>query len=111
MSVGITKFQDINELGSGDWEQEENLKMVVDMPIYCKLIWRKNISSLTPNPIEQGNNSSLTPTYTLKGFVLIGDTSQGGVLTAFVKSGRSLSQAQRKLTMGKRGTLAVGMIK
>lgn len=114
MSVGITKFQDIKELEN--WEQEENLKMVGDMPIYRKLIWQRNVSGLTPNSpqtqaLREVNNSSLTPIYILKGFVLVGDTSQGGVLTAIIKAGRPLTLAQRKLTLGKRGHLAVGMIK
>ncbi|SPF52959.1 NAD(P)H-nitrite reductase [Candidatus Desulfosporosinus infrequens] len=113
MSVGITKFQDIKE--PENWEQEENLKMEGDNPIYRKLIWQKNVSSLTLN-LREENNSSLTPIqdsplYILKGFVLIGDTSQGGVLTALVKAGRPLTLAQRKLALGRRGQLAVEIIK
>lgn len=103
MSVGITKLQDNKE--SGDWEQDENLKMMEDMPIYRKLIWERNNSSLTPSL------PSSLPIYTPKGFVLIGDTSQGGVLTALIKAGRPLTLAQRQSAMGKRGTLAVDMIR
>lgn len=88
MSAGITKLPE--NKGQGDWAQEESQKMVGDLPIYRSLIWQGDI---------------------LKGFVLVGDTSQCGVLTALVKTGRSLTQAQRNLTMGKRGTLAVGMMK
>ena len=88
MSAGITKLQEKKD--QGDWDQEESLKMVGDLPIYRNLIWQGDI---------------------LKGFVLVGDTSQCGVLTALVKTGRPLSQTQKNLTMGKRGTLAVGMMK
>ena len=87
MSAGITKLPE--DKGQGDWNQEEHHKMVGDLPIYRNLIWQGDI---------------------LKGFVLVGDTSQCGVLTALVKAGRPLTQAQKKLSMGKRGTLAVGMM-
>lgn len=86
MSSGITKLQEIKN--PGDWTQEENLKMLGDLPIYRNLIW-------------QGD--------TLKGFVLVGDTSQCGVLTTLIKSGRPLTRAQKNL-IGKRGTLTVGMM-
>ncbi|KJR49528.1 Nitrite reductase probable [NAD(P)H] subunit [Desulfosporosinus sp. I2] len=88
MSAGITKLPE--KKGQGDWDQEESLKIVKDIPIYRNLLWQGNI---------------------LKGFVLVGDTSQCGVLTALVKAGRPLTQDQKNLTMGKRGTLAVGMMK
>ena len=88
MSVGITKLQDNNR--PGDWNQEEDLKMVGDRPLYRKLIWQGDL---------------------LKGFVLVGDTSQCGVLTALIKAGRPLTQAQKKLALGRRGTLAIGMIR
>jgi len=88
MSAGITMLPE--NKGQGDWEQVESQKMAGDMPIYCSLIWQRDI---------------------LKGFVLVGDTSQCGVLTALVKAGRPLTQAQKNLAMGKRGTLAVGMMK
>ena len=88
MSVGITKLQENKD--QGDWYQEENLKMIDDLPIYRNLIWQGDI---------------------LKGFVFVGDTSQAGVLTALVKSGRPLTQAQKNLAFGKRGTLAVEIIK
>jgi len=88
MSAGITKLP-MNE-GQGDWYQEESLIRVGNLPIYCTMIWRGDL---------------------LKGFVLLGDTSQCGILTALIKAGRPLTQAQKKLTMGKRGTLAVGMMK
>lgn len=88
MSVGITKLQDNND--PGDWDQEETLKMVGDKPNYRKLIWQGDI---------------------LKGFVLLGDTSQCGVLTGLIKTGRPLTQAQKNLTLGKSGTLAVGLMK
>ncbi|HBW38357.1 NAD(P)/FAD-dependent oxidoreductase [Desulfosporosinus sp. BICA1-9] len=87
MSAGITKLPE--KKGQGDWDQEKSLKMVGDMPIYRNLLWQGDI---------------------LKGFVLVGDTSQCGVLTSLVKTGRPLTQAQKNLTMGKRGTLAVGMM-
>jgi len=87
ISVGITKLLD-NKLEN--WTQEEDLKMVGDKPNYRKLIWQGDL---------------------LKGFVLVGDTSQCGVLTGLIKAGRPLTQAQRNLTLGKRGSLAVGMIK
>lgn len=74
----------------GGCEQEESQKMVGDLPIYRNLIWQGDI---------------------LKGFVLVGDTSQCGVLTALVKAGRPLTQAQKILANGKRRTLAVGMMK
>ena len=88
MSAGITKLP-MNE-GQGDWYQEESLIRVGNLPIYRTMIWRGDL---------------------LKGFVLLGDTSQCGILTALIKAGRPLTQAQKKLTMGKRGTLAVGMMK
>ena len=88
MSCGITKLPE--KKGQGDWYQVESLKIVKDIPIYRNLLWQGNI---------------------LKGFVLVGDTSQCGVLTALVKAGRPLTQDQKNLTMGKRGTLAVGMMK
>src|SRR5665648_298661 len=88
MSAGITKIP--KKTGLGNWKQEEGLKMLDDRPIYCSLIWQGDF---------------------LKGFVLVGDTSQCGVLTAVVKAGRPLTQDQKNLTMGKRGTLAVGMMK
>ncbi len=88
MSVGITKLQD--HKGPGDWDQVETLKMVGGKPSYRKLIWQGDI---------------------LKGFVLLGDTSQCGVLTGLIKAGHPLTQAQKNLTLGKRGTLAVGLIK
>jgi len=86
MSAGITKLPENKEQG---WTQEESRNSAGDMPIYRSLIWQEDI---------------------LKGFILVGDTSQCGILTALVKAGRSLTQAQKKLTMGKRGTLAVGMM-
>jgi len=76
--------------GQGDWYQEESLIRVGNLPIYRTMIWQGDL---------------------LKGFVLLGDTSQCGVLTALIKAGRPLTQAEKKLTMGKRGTLAVGMMK
>lgn len=88
MSAGITKLQGNQD--SGDWKQEEMLKIVSDRPIYRKVIWQGDI---------------------LKGFVLLGDISQCGVLTALLKGSRPLTQAQKKLTLGKRGTLAIGFIK
>jgi len=86
ISVGITKLHDQLE----NWTQEEDLKMAGDKPNYRKLIWQGDL---------------------LKGFVLVGDTSQCGVLTGLIKAARPLTQDQRNLTLGKRGTLAVGMIK
>ena len=88
MSAGITKLP-VNA-GQGDWSQEESLNNAGDLPVYRSLIWQGDL---------------------IKGFVLLGDTTQGGVLTALIKTGRPLTQAQRKLTMGKRGTLALGMMK
>jgi len=88
MSAGITKLPE--KKGQGDWGQEESLKIVKNIPIYSNLLWQGNI---------------------LKGFVLVGDTSQCGVLTALVKAGRPLTLEQKNLTKGKRGTLAVGMMK
>ncbi len=90
MSAGITKLPETKGLGDGDWNQEESQTMIGDLPIYRILIWQGNI---------------------LKGFVLVGDTSQCGVLTGLVKAGRALTPAQKKLTLGKRGTLAVGMMR
>ena len=87
MSAGITMLPQNKE--QGDWEQKESLKMTGEMPIYRSLIWQGDV---------------------LKGFVLVGDTSQCGVLTGLIKAGRPLTQAQKKLTMGKRGTLAVGIM-
>ena len=88
MSAGITKLPANEE--QRDWAQEESQKLIGDLPIYRSLIWQGDV---------------------LKGFVLVGDTSQSGVLTGLVKSGRSLTQDQKKLTHGKRGTLAVGMMR
>ncbi|TGE31187.1 NAD(P)/FAD-dependent oxidoreductase [Desulfosporosinus sp. Sb-LF] len=88
MSVGITKLQDNN--GTGDWDQEEDLKTVGNMSNYRKLIWQGDI---------------------LRGFILVGDTSQCGVLTGLIKVGRPLTQAQKSLTLAKRGALAVGIMK
>lgn len=88
MSAGMTKLPANETLGN--WVQEESQKMIGNLPNYRSLIWQGDV---------------------LKGFVLVGDTSQSGVLTGLVKSGRPLSQAQRMLTMGKRGTLAVGMMR
>jgi len=88
MSAGITKLPQNQE--QGEWEQVESQKMTGNLPLYRSLIWQGNI---------------------LKGFVLVGDTSQCGVLTGLVKAGRPLTQAQKNLTMGKRGTLVVGMMK
>ncbi|MDQ7093685.1 FAD-dependent oxidoreductase [Desulfosporosinus sp. PR] len=88
MSAGITKLPENKE--PGNWQQTEGLKKTGGLPIYHSLIWQGDI---------------------LKGFVLVGDTSQCGVLTALVKSSRPLSSAQKNLTLGKRGTLAVGMMK
>lgn len=88
MSAGITKIPE--KTGQGNWKQEEGLKMLDDRPVYCSLIWQGDF---------------------LKGFVLVGDTSQCGVLTALVKAGRPLTQDQKNLTMGKRGSLAVRMMK
>ena len=87
MSAGITKLP-VNK-GQGDWNQEESLNNVGNLPIYRSLIWQGDL---------------------LKGFVLLGDTSQCGVLTALIKTGRHLTPTQKKLTTGKRGTLAVGMM-
>ena len=87
VSAGRTKLP-VNT-DQGHWHQEETLKMLGDLPAYRNLIWQGNI---------------------LKGFILVGDTSQCGVLTALVKSGRSLTQTQKNLTTGKRGALAVGML-
>lgn len=88
MSAGITKLQE--NMTAGDWEQEESLRIVENKPIYQKLIWQGDV---------------------LKGIVLVGDTSQCGVLTALIKNGRLLTQTQRMLALGKRGTFAVGMMK
>jgi len=88
MSAGITKLQ--KKEGHEDWSQTESLKMRGGLPIYRNLIWQGDV---------------------LKGFVLVGDTSQCGVLTALVKTGQALTQTQKNLTMGKRRTLAVGMMK
>ena len=88
MSAGITTLQE--KINPGDWNQEESLRIVRDIPIYRNLIWQGDI---------------------LKGFVLVGDTSQCGVLTALVKSGRPLTQTQKNLAIVKSGTLAVGMMK
>lgn len=87
MSAGVTKLQD--NMTTGDWEQEETLRTIENMPIYRKLVWQGDV---------------------LKGFVLVGDTAQCGVLTGLIKTGRPLTPAQRKLALGKRGTLAVGMM-
>jgi len=87
MSAGITKPP--RQEGPTDWHQTENLKMLGGLPIYRSLIWQGDV---------------------LKGFVLLGDTSQGGVLTALIKSGRPLTPNQKSL-VGKRGSLVVGMIK
>ncbi|MDR3599476.1 MAG: FAD-dependent oxidoreductase [Desulfosporosinus sp.] len=88
MSAGITKL--LKKEAHEDWSQTENLKMLGGLPIYRNLIWQGDV---------------------LKGFVLVGDTSQCGVLTALVKAGQPLTQTQKNLTKGKRGTLAVGMMK
>ena len=88
MSAGITKLPANEE--QRDWEQEESQTLIGDLPIYRSLIWQGDV---------------------LKGFVLVGDTSQCGVLTGLVKSGRALTQDQKKLTHGKRGTLTVGMMR
>ena len=87
MSVGVAKLQKTGD--QGDWHQEENLKIIRDLPVYRNLVWQGDI---------------------LKGFILVGDTSQVGVLTALVKSGRPLTQVQKNLAIGKRGTLAVGLL-
>ena len=87
MSVGVAKLQENGD--QGDWYQEENLKMIRNLPVYRNLVWQGDI---------------------LKGFILVGDTSQVGVLTALVKSGRPLTQVQKNLAIGKRGTLAVGLL-
>jgi len=86
MSVGITKLQE--DMAAEEWEQAETQKAIGDMPIYRKLIWHQNM---------------------LKGFVLVGDTSQGGVLTALVKSGRPLTQVQKLSAMNKPGHFAASM--
>lgn len=90
MSAGITKLPETKGLGDSAWTQEESQTMIGDLPIYRSLIWQGDI---------------------LRGFVLVGDTSQCGVLTGLVKAGRALTPAQKKLTLGKRGTLAVGMMR
>lgn len=46
----------------------------------------------------------------LKSFILMGDTSQAGILTALLKIGRPFSQAEKALAMQKRGSLAVEQI-
>lgn len=88
MSAGITKLQDDKRLPS--WDQAEDLKMVGNKPNYRKIVWQGDI---------------------LRGFVLVGDTSQCGVLTALIKTGRPLTPGQKKLALGKRGTLAVEIMK
>ncbi|AFQ43756.1 NAD(P)/FAD-dependent oxidoreductase [Desulfosporosinus meridiei] len=88
VSVGITKLSDSQK--PDNWTEEENLKIVGDKPNYRKLIWQEDL---------------------LKGFILVGDISQCGVLTSLIKAGRPLTQPQRNLTLGKLGTLAVGIIK
>jgi len=88
MSVGITKLQDNKD--AGDWDQEEDLKIAGDKPNYRKLVWQGDI---------------------LRGFVLVGDTSKCGILTALIKAGRPLTRVQKNLTLGKRGALAVGIMK
>lgn len=88
ISVGITKLQDIKD--PVDWYQEDDQKIVGNKPVYRKLIWQRDV---------------------LKGFVLVGDTSQCGVLTALIKAGRPLTQGLKNLTLGKRGALAVGLWK
>lgn len=88
VSVGITKLSDSHKLDN--WTEEENLKIVGEKPNYRKLIWQEDL---------------------LRGFVLVGDTSQCGVLTGLIKAGRPLTQHQRSLTLGNLATLAVGMIK
>lgn len=87
VSAGITKLP-VNT-DQGHWHQEETRKMLGNLPAYRNLIWQGNI---------------------LKGFILVGDTSQCGVLTSLVKYRRSLTQTQKNLTIGKRGALAVGML-
>ncbi|WP_407312988.1 NAD(P)/FAD-dependent oxidoreductase [Desulfosporosinus sp. SB140] len=88
MSVGITKLPE--HKAQENWNQQEGLKIDGSLPIYRSLIWQGDI---------------------LKGFVLVGDTSQCGVLTALVKAGRPLTQTHKNLTLGKRGTLAIGLMK
>jgi len=87
MSAGITKLPENKD--HGDWYQEETLNTVNNLPVYRNMIWQGDC---------------------LKGFVMLGDTSQCGVLTTLVKAGRPLTQDQKELTIGKRGTLRVGMM-
>ncbi|WP_088186987.1 FAD-dependent oxidoreductase [Desulfosporosinus sp. FKA] len=87
MSAGITKLN--KTMGTGDWEEELAQRIIDGRTIYQKLIWQGDV---------------------LKGFILVGDTSQCGVLTALVKSGRPLTRAQKNVALGKRGTLATELI-
>lgn len=87
MSAGITKLPENKD--QGEWHQTEDFKIVKNMPVYQNLIWQGHV---------------------LMGFALIGNTSQCGVLTALVKSGRPLTDIQKKMSRGKRGTLAVSMM-
>ncbi|KLU67290.1 hypothetical protein DEAC_c05020 [Desulfosporosinus acididurans] len=87
MSAGITKLNKTME--TGGWEEESSQRIIDGRTIYQKLIWQGDV---------------------LKGFILVGDTSQCGVLTALVKSGRPLTRAQKKVALGKRGTLAAELI-
>lgn len=87
MSVGITRIP-ANE-PHNHWSQDESLSMIDGRPSYQCLIWQGNV---------------------LKGFTLMGETSQGGILTALLKAGRPFSHGEKVLARTKRGSLAVGQI-
>lgn len=87
MSAGITKLNKAME--TGDWEEELAQGIIDGRTVYQKLIWQGDV---------------------LKGFILVGNTSQCGVLTALIKSERPLTQAQKKVALGKRGSLAAELI-
>ncbi|AFM39332.1 NAD(P)H-nitrite reductase [Desulfosporosinus acidiphilus SJ4] len=87
MSAGFTKLQEA--MPAEDWEEEESQRFIDGKTIYQKLIYQESI---------------------LKGFLLVGDTSQCGVLTALIKSGRPLTNNQKEIALGRRGTLAIELM-
>lgn len=85
---GSTRAEEPLSQSKGDWTQEERFKLLSGRPTYQSLIWQDDV---------------------LKGFVLLGDTAQAGVLTNLVKEGRPLSPNLRRLASERRGGLAGGL--
>jgi len=67
------------------------------------------LSAMSAGITKLPENRELGDWYQEESQKRVGDTSQCGVLTAIIKASRPLTQAQKNLTLGKRGTLVVNI--